>query len=245
MRREKKVIESLCSFIYYHQKAHFIIFNMWVIDISFFSMRDILHLKGDYNIKSTISLVLAYIVLILIITDLIHIYQTSELLKQMDLPFHVSNIEKKKAQIESNEVKGQDEKSEIDKEAPVTSEKLVMEIDEATTLYALDIDKSTFEFILTDLKEGNELNFSILLIRQNTLIFSVKMVLFNIILLTNQKLPFLQISLMICIELLYSLMNIFRYSQFKHYRSKINFLAKILQSLCCASFVIICLIMAI
>ena len=60
-----------------------------------------------------------------------------------------------------------------------------MIIDEPTTLYCLHIDKSTFEFVLSDLKEGEEHNFRIFLIRQNTLTFLAKMLLFNLILLTN------------------------------------------------------------
>ena len=90
MRKQKKVIKYQCSFIYYHQKVHFIVFNMWVVDMSFFSMRDIMYLNSAYDLKSFIGIILAYLVMIMILNDLVHIYVTSEQLKQIDLPLHFS-----------------------------------------------------------------------------------------------------------------------------------------------------------
>ena len=73
MRKEGSVTKGKCKAIRVFQKIHFLVFNMIIIDVTFFSVRALLH-TTDYSIKGVGNILLSMLLLAMITADLLEIY---------------------------------------------------------------------------------------------------------------------------------------------------------------------------
>jgi hypothetical protein len=72
-----KVEPSMCTKIYFLRKAHFILFNMWVVDFCFFAMRTILYMKNPSDLFGKMNLIAAYLMLFFIVCDIFYVFKSA------------------------------------------------------------------------------------------------------------------------------------------------------------------------
>jgi hypothetical protein len=96
MQESRKLNIKKCRFIFYQRKIHFLVFNMWVIDMSFYSTRSILHLKNLVDFTSMFNCVLSHLVMIIVVCDLLSLFLTAEELQHSLVNYHSANLDERK-----------------------------------------------------------------------------------------------------------------------------------------------------
>jgi hypothetical protein len=85
-----------CKMILLIQKVHFLLFNMFVIDFTFYSLRTMVSITNPDTFWSYSSLLCSYILMIMIMFDIFHVYNTANELQFQLIPLHAGNVDSAK-----------------------------------------------------------------------------------------------------------------------------------------------------
>jgi len=133
---------------------------------------------------------------------------------------------------------------ELEKTVRVSLKGYQKTIDQKKTLVYLSIDESVISFLYTEIIDDNLLIFSNFFIRNNQLIFVLRMSTYLVFLVTNQWLPEFQSLAIFIFELFHMFMVVMNFLQSKHLRSKLVFFLKITQSILMLIFLILVMVFA-
>lgn len=117
-------------------------------------------------------------------------------------------------------------------------------IDQKKTLVYLSIDESVISYLYTEIIHDNLLIFSNFFIRNNQLIFVLRMSVYLVFLVTNQWLPEFQSLAIFVFELFHMFTVVMSFLQSKHLRSKSVFFLKVMQSILMLIFLILVMVFA-
>ena len=117
-------------------------------------------------------------------------------------------------------------------------------IDQKKTLVYLSIDESVISYLYTEIIHDNLLIFSNFFIRNNQLIFVLRMSVYLVFLVTNQWLPEFQSLAIFVFELFHMFTVVMSFLQSKHLRSKLVFFLKVMQSILMLIFLILVMVFA-
>lgn len=126
-------------------------------------------------------------------------------------------------------------------EIPLKSKNLLMGkfvkvVDHETTRKTIQINKSQFDFLIVELDNSKKIGFSSLIIRQNGFLFVLRLIIYQALIVGNCQLPGIQTTLLILLEAIYLISNLFKYLQVRHFKEKRLFFAKLSQSICLILF---------
>jgi len=86
----------VCKKIFFQRKIHFILFNMVVIDFSFFCMRTMLYMRNPMDFNGYLHIVLSYFLLTLIIQDVFYVFKSANELQKNLACYHQDILENNK-----------------------------------------------------------------------------------------------------------------------------------------------------
>lgn len=67
MRESKKVNVKYCKIIFYQRKVHFLIINIWAVDLWFFAIRTISYVKFYSSMYAVLNVAVSYLVVFLVL----------------------------------------------------------------------------------------------------------------------------------------------------------------------------------
>ena len=117
-------------------------------------------------------------------------------------------------------------------------------VDQKKTLNHLQIDESVISFLYTEIVNDNLLIFGNFFIRNNQLIFILRICAYLSVLVVGQYLPELQSLVIFLLEFFQMFTVLMSFLQSKHLKSKLVFLVKILRSVLMMALMILVMVFA-